>query len=84
VRLHGLKRLLSAADTANVPEADRQLQEVEARLDALETRLERAEAELGRLGARPDDARKASVVADLLEARRNAVHARARAAIAEL
>jgi len=67
-----------------VPEEHRQLEEVEARLDALETRLERAEAELGRLGTRPDDARKASVVADLLEARRHAVHARARAAIAEL
>ena len=67
-----------------MPQADRQLEEVEARLDALETRLERAEAALGRLVIRPDDARKASVVADLLEARRHAVHARARAAIAEL
>jgi prefoldin subunit 5 len=67
-----------------VPGPDRQLDEVFARLAALESQLERMQAELQRLLARANDEPKASPAPELVEARRRAIHARARSAIADL
>jgi hypothetical protein len=60
------------------------LDELLDRLVSLENRVERAEAELQRPRAQAQTRESGAEAADLLEARRRAVHRRARAAIAEL